>query len=107
MKIVILESPLAGDIPLSVDYAREAMLDSLKRGESPMVSHILYTQVLDDTIPEERQLGIEAGLAWGKVAEATVVYTDRGISKGMQYGIDNAKKAGRSIEFRSIETPRS
>ena len=30
----------------------------------------------------ERELGISAGLIWGACAEATVVYTDRGISKG-------------------------
>ena len=35
----------------------------------------------------ERELGISAGLIWGACAEATVVYTDRGISKGMDRGM--------------------
>lgn len=102
MKLVILESPYAGDIEANAEYARKCMLDCLCRHEAPMASHLLYTQCLDDTNPHERRLGIDAGLEWGKVAEKTVVYTDRGISKGMQYGIDNAIRAGREIEYRTI-----
>jgi hypothetical protein len=103
---VILESPYAGDTPEDVSrntaYAAQCMLDSLRLGEAPMVSHLLYTQVLDDRIPEDRRLGIEAGLAWGDVAEATVVYVDFGITKGMREGIERALAAGRPVEKRSI-----
>jgi hypothetical protein len=35
-------------------------------------------------------------------ADATVVYTDRGISRGMQLGIDRARTENRPIEFRSL-----
>lgn len=106
MRLVILESPYAGDVEANVAYARRCVRDSLSRGEAPIASHLLYTQpgVLDDTIPEERQWGIDAGLAWKAVAHASVVYTDRGITKGMQYGIDAAKAAGIPVEFREIET---
>lgn len=102
MKLVILESPYAGNVDLNVDYARKCMLDSLNRNEAPMVSHLLYTQCLDDTIPRERQLGIDAGLAFKAVVEKTVVYIDYGISKGMEYGIQSAKDCGREIEYRTI-----
>jgi hypothetical protein len=104
MKRVILESPYAGDIEANVDYARACVRDSLTRGEAPIASHLLYTQpgILKDEVPEERQWGIDAGLAWATSAEATVVYTDRGVSRGMSYGIDNATKAGRPIEYRKI-----
>lgn len=60
---------------------------------------------LDDSDPEERALGIEAGLAWGVEAEATVVYTDLGISRGMRYGIERAEKEGRPVEYRLIAKP--
>lgn len=100
MELVILESPYAGNVELNTTYARECMLDCLKRNEAPMVSHLLYTQCLDDTIPEERDLGINAGLAFRKVVNKTVVYMDYGISKGMQYGIDDAIKNKRKIEYR-------
>lgn len=68
MRRVILESPYAGDVGANLAYARAALRDSLMRGETPVASHLLYTQtgVLDDSDPAERELGISAGLAWGK-----------------------------------------
>lgn len=104
MRLVILESPFAGDIEANIEYGRACVRDSLLRGEAPIASHLLYTQpgILDDAVPAERQHGINAGLAWKAVAGASVVYTDRGISKGMQYGIAAAQAVGIPIEFRSI-----
>lgn len=85
MKLVIIESPYAGDIRANVEYARACMRDALNRGEAPIASHLLYTQpgILKDEIPEERQWGIDAGLAWRRVAELTAFYVDRGWSRGM------------------------
>ncbi len=106
--LVIVESPFAGKTPeeeqANIEYARMAVRDSLLRGEAPIASHLLYTQpgILDDAVPEERKLGIDAGLAWRAVAHKSVIYTDRGISRGMQYGIDAAKTAGKEVEFRSL-----
>ena len=109
MKRVVIESPFAGDVERNIQYARECMSDSLKRGEAPIASHLLYTQpgILDDTDPAQRERGIKAGFAWNAFAELTVVYTDLGISKGMEYGIENAKAAGREIEYRSLYNVRS
>lgn len=70
-----------------------------------MVSHLLYTMMLDDRNPEERELGIKMGLAWGEVAEATVVYTDHGISDGMERGIMAAMFAERPVEYRRLRPP--
>lgn len=105
MKLVILESPYAGDIKANVEYARAAVRDSLRRGEAPIAAHLLYTQpgILRDELEDERKWGIDAGLAWREVSSGTVVYVDRGISKGMEYGIAAAKEAGKPIEYRSIE----
>jgi hypothetical protein len=104
MRLVIIESPYAGDVEANVAYARLCVRDSLLRGEAPIASHLLYTQpgILDDDIEEEREHGICAGLAWRAVAHASVVYTDRGISRGMEFGIQAAKHAGLPIEYRSI-----
>lgn len=107
-RLVILESPYAGtpeEVKENILYARACLRDSLLRGEAPIASHLLYTQegVLDDTIPDERMRGIDAGLAWRRVAEASVVYMDRGISKGMTYGIDAAMDAGKPVEYRRLE----
>ena len=102
--LVLVESPYAGDVDRNVRYARACMRDCLKRGEAPFASHLLYTQpgVLDDLVPDERALGIEAGLAWGTMADKTVVYTDLGISRGMELGIVRARAAGRCVEMRTL-----
>lgn len=115
MRLVIVESPyapknvmdpldFARKLALHEAYARAAMKDCLRRGEAPYASHLLYTQkgVLDDTISAERSLGIEAGLAWGKKADATVVYEDLGISGGMMLGIATAKAERRPVEMRRL-----
>ena len=104
MRLVILESPFAGDVKTNIDYARRCVKDCLIRGESPIASHLLYTQegVLDDTVPEERALGISAGHKWMKVADAAVVYIDLGISSGMEEGIKVAKECDLPIEYRNL-----
>ena len=105
MRRVRIESAFAGDVERNLRYVRAAMKDCLLRGESPYASHALYTQpgVVDDDVEFERDLGITAGFEWRNVADATVVYTDLGISKGMEYGITHAKKSHRPIEYRTIE----
>lgn len=104
MRLVIIESPYAGNIERNEEYARVCMRDSLNRDEAPLASHLLYTQpgVLDDDYAQERARGIEAGLAWARVAEATVVYVDHGITEGMEKGIRRAQDTGRPIEYRRI-----
>lgn len=109
-RLVIVETPFrpTGDTEeerrvdgeKKIAYARACMRDCLQRGDAPMMSHLLYTQpgVLDDTVAEERIKGIDAGLAWGRVADATVVYTDLGISSGMKLGIERAQAEGRHVE---------
>lgn len=105
MKLVIIESPYAGDIKANEVYARKCVADSLARGEAPIASHLLYTQpgILDDTIPEERAKGIAVGLAWGKHADLTALYLDRGMTRGMEQGVEHAHKNGRPLEVRWIE----
>lgn len=104
MILVNIESPYAGDIARNVAYARACMADCLKRGESPTASHLLFTQpgILDDAIPEERELGIKAGLAWNKKADMTVVYLDYGVTAGMLRGIEAAKEDGRPVDYRLL-----
>jgi hypothetical protein len=104
MRLVIIESPFAGDVARNIRYARAALKDCLERGEAALASHLLYTQpgVLNDEDEVERVIGIEAGLAWGKVADATVVYMDLGITRGMTLGIERARQENRPVEFRTL-----
>jgi hypothetical protein len=128
MRPVILESPFAGTSKLprflpgflhriarkvderrNIRYARACLRHALAAGDAPVASHLLYTQpgVLNDDVPAERQWGIDAGLVWRKVAQASVVYIDRGITKGMKYGIEAAEAAGVTVEYRSLTGPAS
>lgn len=106
MKLVILESPYAGDVAANIAYARACVRDSLSRGESPLASHLLLTQedILRDDDPVERLKGIDAGLAWLHVSEGTVVYCDYGISKGMEYGMGAAHAAGKPVSYRNLSS---
>jgi hypothetical protein len=105
-RLVVIESPFGHPTKVGMEenaaYARQAMLDSLKRGEAPYASHLLYTQCLDDLKTAERKQGMEAGFAWGRMAQHVAVYTDRGVSRGMLEGIKRHQEAGKTIEFRSI-----
>lgn len=84
---VTIESPYGAateeGIARNVAYAQACLLDSLRRGEAPTGSHLLYPQALSDALPEERQLGMKAGYEWMKVADAVIFYLDLGVSSGM------------------------
>jgi len=102
MKRVIIESPYKGDIKGNLKYLEACVYDSLKRGEAPFASHGFYTQYLRDTDPMERELGMSAGFAWSRVADLIAVYSDLGITRGMQKGILNAKEGGQDVVYRKI-----
>lgn len=104
MKKVEIESPYAGNVERNITYARRCMADSLKRGEAPLASHLLYTQpgILDDSLPEERKLGMEAGKVWSKEAELIVFYVDYGWSSGMEWGKEQAERCNIPTEIRTI-----
>lgn len=104
-KLVIVESPFVGDVNHNLAYLRAAMHDCFMRHEAPFASHGLYTQpgVLDDSNPHERAMGIQAGFAWRKVARRTAVYTDLGVTEGMQEGIVHAQRAKHLVEYRQLE----
>ena len=105
MKRVVLESPFAEDVEENITYAKKCVRDCLARGEAPIASHLLFTQpgILADNDPRERKLGIAAGHAWILVADAVVVYVDRGMSNGMKEGIRVALAHGIPVEHRSLE----
>lgn len=108
MRRVVIESPYGSDDPevvaKNIKYLRACMHDCLQRGESPYASHAMYTQpgVLCDEDATERDWGINAGFAWRDSAELSVVYEDRGHSTGMKYGVADAEKKGRPVEYRSL-----
>lgn len=104
MNRVIIESPFAGNIPKNIAYARLCVRDSALRGEAPIASHLLFTQetILRDNVPEERKLGIEAGLAWIDVADFSAFYTNYGWSPGMLKALDLSIMRRLKFKLRSL-----
>lgn len=108
MKLVVLETPFAASGQYSVEdnitFARNCMRDCIQKGEAPIASHLLYTQpgILDDTIPHEREVGIECGLLWAAHAEEAVFYVDRGMSRGMTYALKRHEDEGRPVTIRRL-----
>jgi hypothetical protein len=100
--IVIIESPFAGARNENILYAKRAMLDSLRRGESPFASHLLYPQVLNDDTAADRELGMVAGFQFYTVAALCAVYADMGVSPGMLRGIEQARLHNVPILYRMI-----
>ena len=101
--LVIIESPYKGKVKQNVAYAQKCMSDSLLRGECPFASHLLYTQVLDDTVPELRSMGMSRAFEWYRHADLMAVYIDKGISDGMKMGMEVAEKLGIEIVYRTLD----
>lgn len=120
-RLVVVESPFAGApalpgaaahlvaarVELHREYLADCLADCLARGEAPFASHGLYTAigntvVLDDDDPDDRAAGIAAGLAWGDLAAARIVYVDLGVSRGMLLGIARGRGLGQPIELRRL-----
>lgn len=110
MKLVVIESPLnaptRAEIEENKDYAKLCVRDSLARGEAPYASHLFFDQpgLLDDLLPAQREQGMQAGFAWGARADLVAVYTDRGVSRGVQRGVDEARRRGQTVEYRTLKT---
>lgn len=111
-KRIIIESPMftrpdgkrcsPEEVERNMRYLRRAVLDSFRRGEWPFASCLTYPQVLNDALPEERRLGMEAGFAWAEAAHGAAFYADHGSSDGVRDGIAKHEANGLVVETRSI-----
>ncbi len=59
--MVYIASPLSGDVEQNLEFARKACRYAIEQDVAPFAPHLLYTQMLDDSSPAERQLGVEMG----------------------------------------------
>lgn len=108
MKICVIESPYRSEsdwqLRLNLAYARALVEHVTLRGDSPVASHLLITQSLDDRDPVARQRGIEAGLALLRVADVHAFGIDLGVSDGMRLGMERAKQHP-SVVYEEISLP--
>jgi len=78
------------------------MLDSIGRGESPFMAHVLFTQVLDDMAVGQREQAFDLAFSWYESASSVAVYPDLGITAGMERGIAHAKSLGLEVDERTV-----
>ena len=93
MKLIYVVSPYAGDIEQNTEYARRACRHVMNEGHAFFAPHLLYPQLLDDSKPQERQAGLDMGLAMLPRCAELWCYGDR-ISYGMHLEIEEAVKIG-------------
>ena len=82
-KLIYIASPLSGDVERNLDFARQACRYAISQDVTPFAPHLLYTQMLDDSDPAERQLGIDMGNQMLEMCEELWLCGDR-ISVGME-----------------------
>jgi len=102
MKLIYVASPYAGDIEKNTEFARKACRYVMNEGHAFFAPHLLYPQLLNDANPDERQAGLDMGLAILKKCDELWACGDR-ISSGMQAEIELAKQLGIPIRYVSEE----
>ena len=95
-RLIYICSPLRGDIEKNIQkaqgYCREAV--DLWPDVIPIAPHVYCTQFLDDTIPQEREAGMELGIALLDMCDELWVYGINNPSEGMKKEIAYAKEHG-------------
>lgn len=94
---VFICSRYAGDIERNIQTAQTLCRMAVEAGYAPFAPHLLYTQILNDGEPEERELGIALGLRFMEVCDEVWVYVGDGISEGMLREIEHARLLGKHI----------
>jgi len=102
MKLVYICSPFAGDIESNVRFARSACLYAANQGCTPVAVHLLYPQILDDSISAQRETGIRMGLRVLASCDELWICGSR-ISHGMSGELAEAERLGISVRSFSSE----
>lgn len=87
---IYVASKYAGDTEKNTKAAIAYCRRVIDSGYMPVASHLLYPQMLDDNVPEERELGRLFGLALLAVCDEVWAFGE--ISSGMEREIEEAKR---------------
>lgn len=102
MKLVYIASPLRGDYSKNIKKATEYCEKACSMGVLAFAPHLYFTQFYNDTIPEQREKGLEMGLAMLEKCEELWVMGIH-ISQGMKGEIAHATRLG--IPIYNVEMP--
>ena len=101
--MVYICSKYSGNTDINVFRAIVFCRYAIRMGVIPVAGHLLYPQILDDGIPEQRELGLQFGLALlGKCSELWVFNENRELSEGMRLELRFARKKGIPVRFHDI-----
>lgn len=96
---VYVASKYAGDVEKNVAAAVDYCKYVINQDMIPVASHLLYPQMLDDSIPEERELGLMFGLSLLAICDEVWCFGDVSSSVGVQQEIVEAKKLGKKVRY--------
>ena len=102
MKLIYVASPFSGDVEKNIEYAKNACRTVMDSGPAFFAPHLLYPSFLDDTVPEERKLGMDMGLAALERCDELWAFGPR-ISNGMAAEIANAEHLGIPVRRMELE----
>ena len=94
---IYVASRYAGDVDANVSAAVTYCRRVIDEGYMPVASHLLYPQILNDNIPEERELGLLFGLALLAVCDEVWVFGE--VSSGVAKEIEEAKRLKKRIRY--------
>ncbi len=93
MKLIYVASPYQGNVEQNVEDAKAYCRYVMAKGNVPLASHLLYPQMLDDTNPDERQLGIQLGFELLKHCDELWAFGET-LSLGMSLEVAEAESLG-------------
>ncbi|MGE4282847.1 MAG: DUF4406 domain-containing protein [Clostridia bacterium] len=102
MKKIYICSPLKGldgNYKKNTMYAREIAKQVFENGDLPIVPHLFFPLIMNDTNPAEREKAIKMGLELLKMADCVHVYCRYGVSSGMKKEIDLAIELGIPVKY--------
>lgn len=107
MLLALLVSPFRGKEHPCQERLHRAYLDcairhAVIRGYTPIATHKLYPDSLNDANDVERILGMQQRDVILSEVQCLLVYTDLGMSGGMEEDIQAAKKRGVDIQYCSL-----
>ena len=82
-RMIYICSPYAGNTEENTAFARQACGYATRQEAVPLAPHLLYPQILNDTVLEERETGIRLGLEILERCEELWICGDR-MSAGMK-----------------------
>jgi hypothetical protein len=93
---VFICSKFNGDMEHNSEIARKLCRMAMDAGYAPFAPHLLYPQILTED-GEDRELGIQCGLAMLEKCDRVWAYIGEGVSPGMRVEIKRAKELNKLI----------